>query len=69
MQLLSQSASVLNAIEFNAQKPSLNALEALGRHWPEYPMESAGLGFFMISACLFGALYENPRQPDENRTE
>lgn len=26
-------------------------------------MEAAGLGFFMISACLFGALYENPASP------
>jgi hypothetical protein len=26
-------------------------------------MEAAGLGFFMISACLFGALYENPGSP------
>lgn len=26
-------------------------------------MEAAGLGFFMISACLFGALYENPLSP------
>jgi aquaporin Z len=26
-------------------------------------MESAGLGFFMIAACLFGALYENPASP------
>lgn len=26
-------------------------------------MEAAGLGFFMVSACLFGALYENPASP------
>ncbi|MGE5323597.1 MAG: MIP/aquaporin family protein [Actinomycetota bacterium] len=26
-------------------------------------MEAVGLGFFMISACLFGALYENPLSP------
>jgi len=26
-------------------------------------MEAAGLGFFMVSACLFGAVYENPASP------
>jgi aquaporin Z len=29
-------------------------------HWPEYLMEAAGLGGFMISACTFGALLEYP---------
>jgi len=33
------------------------------KHWPEYLMESAGLGFFMISACLFVALLEHPSSP------
>ncbi|HSF47305.1 MAG TPA: aquaporin [Burkholderiales bacterium] len=30
------------------------------RHWPEYLMEAAGLGLFMISACVFVALVEHP---------
>lgn len=30
--------------------------DALTRHWPEYLMEAAGLGLFMISASLFGTL-------------
>ena len=30
--------------------------DALKRHWPEYLMEAAGLGLFMISAGLFGTL-------------
>ena len=29
------------------------ALAALRQHWPEYLIEAAGLGLFMISACLF----------------
>ena len=29
---------------------------ALGAHWPEYLMEAAGLGIFMVSACMFTAL-------------
>jgi aquaporin Z len=38
-------------------------MEALSRHWPEYLMEAAGLGLFMISACCFGALLEHPTSP------
>jgi aquaporin Z len=36
---------------------------ALQQHWPEYLMEAAGLGAFMISACFFGALLEHPSSP------
>jgi len=36
---------------------------ALRQHWPEYLMEAAGLGLFMVSACLFGALLEHPASP------
>jgi aquaporin Z len=32
-------------------------------HWPEYLIEAAGLGLFMISACLFGALLGHPDSP------
>jgi aquaporin Z len=38
-------------------------LDALRRHWPEYLMEAAGLGLFMISACVFGTLLEHPASP------
>jgi len=37
--------------------------EALGRHWPEYLIEAAGLGLFMVSACVFGAVLGHPRSP------
>ena len=36
---------------------------ALRTHWPEYLMEAGLLGAFMVSACLFGVLYEFPRSP------
>jgi aquaporin Z len=36
---------------------------ALRKHWPEYLMEAAGLGIFMISACGFGTLLEYPGSP------
>jgi len=37
--------------------------KALSRHWPEYLMEAAGLGLFMISACVFATLLEYPGSP------
>lgn len=36
-------------------------LSALKEHWPEYLIEASCLGLFMISACLFGILFEYPR--------
>ena len=38
-------------------------LEAIKKHWPEYLMEAAELGIFMISACGFGVLLEHPASP------
>ena len=38
-------------------------LTVMKKHWPEYLMEGAGLGFFMISACFFVALLEHPSSP------
>lgn len=37
--------------------------ETLRQHWPEYLMEAAGLGCFMVMACTFGALLEHPASP------
>ena len=42
---------------------NLGAIRSLQAHWPEYLMEAALLGAFMVSACLFGALYEFPQSP------
>jgi len=33
---------------------------ALRRHWPEYLMEAACLGLFMVSACSFTVLLQHP---------
>jgi hypothetical protein len=33
------------------------------RHLPEYAMEATLLGIFMISACVFGTLFEHPASP------
>src|SRR5690349_6064544 len=31
--------------------------------WPEYLMEAASLGIFMLSACVFATLLEDPASP------
>lgn len=36
---------------------------ALKRHWPEYLIEAAGLGLFMVSAFTFGTILEHPDSP------
>ena len=36
---------------------------ALATHWPEYLIEGIGLGLFMLSACIFGALFGHPGSP------
>jgi aquaporin Z len=38
-------------------------LRALRSHWPEYLMEAALLGLFMVSAGLFGTLLGHPQSP------
>src|SRR5438093_10894796 len=43
--------------------PKRGALASLTAHWPEYSMEAGLLGAFMVSACLFGALYGFPGSP------
>ena len=37
--------------------------DTLRQHWPEYLMEAAGLGIFMVIACAFGTLLEYPASP------
>jgi hypothetical protein len=39
------------------------AMNALRLHYPEYLMEAAGLGLFMISAAVFTTLLEPPASP------
>ena len=42
-------------------RPDWARWHRLTRHWPEYLMEATMLGAFMVSACVFGALYEFPQ--------
>ncbi len=41
----------------------MGALRLFQNHWPEYLMEAAALGTFMISACVFSVLLEHPSSP------
>jgi aquaporin Z len=38
-------------------------MNTTAHHWREYSMEAAGLGLFMVSACLFVTLIEYPGSP------
>lgn len=38
-------------------------LKTFAEHWPEYLIEAAGLGLFMLSACAFGVLLFHPSSP------
>jgi aquaporin Z len=40
-----------------------NMIRALREHWPEYLLEAAELGLFMISAGVFTVLFEYPDSP------
>jgi aquaporin Z len=42
---------------------SQNAKRAFMQHWPEYMIEGLCLGVFMIAACTFAVLLENPVSP------
>jgi aquaporin Z len=43
-----------------ANRQSDRMFDALREHWPEYLMEGAELGLFMISACAFTVLLYHP---------
>ena len=52
------------AAPFAARSPSRSGLAAaLRRHWPEYAIEAALLGAFMVSACVFSVVLEHPASP------
>ena len=58
-------ASYRSGQDGHAGRPGIfgEARSSLVRHWPEYLMEGALLGLFMISACVFTTLLEYPGSP------
>jgi aquaporin Z len=57
------NAAFLNGMRRGILANRLVAGAALKAHWPEYLMESAELGLFMLSACVFTTLLEHPGSP------
>ena len=51
------------APEIPEARPGRGLAAALRMHWPEYLMEGALLGLFMVAACGFTALLEHPGSP------
>jgi aquaporin Z len=54
-------------MEMVGQRPAQSAArtpagiwQALSSHWPEYLMETAELGMFMVAACVFTVALESP---------
>jgi len=50
------------SIHFLAERGN-NMRNALRQHWPEYVMEAAELGLFMMSACVFTTILGHPASP------
>ena len=57
------STSTIAAARPSRAADRFTATSALRAHWPEYLMESAELGLFMVSACFFTTLLEYPASP------
>src|SRR5262245_16336955 len=61
------SAGISGAMATMTQQRTLGGLSAfrtaLANHWPEYLIEGAALGLFMLSACTFGVLLDHPMSP------
>ena len=53
----------MSSVATTTMRGANGAQRALAAHWPEYLMEGAELGLFMLSACLFVALLEYPASP------
>jgi aquaporin Z len=57
------SPAKARTIPYHASVGGHPLLNALLHHWPEYVMEGAELGLYMISACAFVVLLEYPTSP------
>jgi len=61
-----RNTSTVTAVLQSKAADRLTAASAVKGHWPEYLMEAAELGFFMVSACFFTTLLEYPASPVRN---
>jgi len=53
----------VNAIMPEQKQEVLSVFDSLRKHWPEYLMEGAELGLFMISACIVTTVLDHPASP------
>jgi len=60
MQIMQANQLLQNADSLGIENVPLNAARALKTHWPEYLIEAACLGLFMVSACSFTVLLQHP---------
>ena len=60
---MARALDIMRAATVHDVGPAQGPADALRRHWPEYLMEAAGLGLFMISAGMFGTLLFHPHSP------
>ena len=60
---VASSPAKVRTIPYHASVGGHPLLKALRRHWPEYVMEGAELGLYLISACAFVVLLEYPTSP------
>ena len=63
MHVTSMDEMTLPPISERAASPFQLAAATFAKHWPEYAMEAAELGIFMISACVFTVLLQHPDSP------
>jgi aquaporin Z len=66
METMTETSRTTSGTPGTAQPAFLTAVTS---HWPEYLMEAAELGVFMISACVFGVLLEHPMSPAQQAIE
>src|SRR5262249_42542707 len=45
------------------RKYELNAATSLRLHWPEYAMEFAAMGLYLLFTCMFATLFQHPVSP------
>src|SRR4029077_13339220 len=65
LRMMMQDAWVIGdpRVKTTEDRWSRKMIDAIRQHWPEYLMEAAELGLFMLSACAFTVLLFHPLSP------
>jgi aquaporin Z len=62
MNEVTKSSAIGNEVA-SAQPASVNAVDSLRTHWPEYWMEAGELCLYMFLTCAFATLLQHPASP------